>query len=131
MLTASKNKKPTEAELNILGVIWELEKATVREVFDHLNTRQNIGYTTVLKLMQIMTDKGFLKRYASVRPQIYQAASPRQRTQKLLLKDIMDQAFNGLPGPMVLQALSIKQSTPGELQQIRDMLDALEQENES
>jgi BlaI family transcriptional regulator, penicillinase repressor len=126
MAVNTDRRKPTEAELNILGVIWEMESATVRQVFDNLRKQQEIGYTTVLKLMQIMTDKGILTRETDVRPQIYQPAIPRQQTQKLLLKRLLDLAFDGSPGPMVLQALSMKKSSPKELQEIRDLLDTLE-----
>ena len=118
--------KPTEAEFNILSVIWEKKKTTVREVFDYLAERQEIGYTTVLKLMQIMTDKGLLKRDTSVRPQVYQSGIPQKQTQKALLGELVDRAFGGSPGSMVLQALEMKKSTPEELQEIREMLNKLE-----
>ena len=121
--------KPTEAEFNILSVIWQKKKATVREVFDHLARSQDIGYTTVLKLMQIMTDKGLLKRNTSVRPQVYQAGIPQKQTQKALLGELVDRAFGGSPGSMVLQALEMKKSTPEELQEIREMLDKLEEKS--
>ncbi len=120
-------RKPTEAELAILGVIWERKAATVREVFQRLGETQNIGYTTVLKLMQIMTDKGLLERDSSVRPQVYRAARPQQQTQRFLLKDLLDRAFSGSPGNLVLQALAMRKSTPEELNEIREMLDRLEE----
>ncbi len=120
-------RKPTEAELAILGVIWERKAATVREVFQHLGQTQDIGYTTVLKLMQIMTDKGLLERDSSVRPQVYRATRPQQQTQRFLLKDLLDRAFSGSPGNLVLQALSMRKSTPEELNEIREMLDRLEE----
>ena len=121
--------KPTEAEFNILSVIWQKKKATVREVFDYLAKTQDIGYTTVLKLMQIMTDKGLLKRNTSVRPQVYQAGIPQKQTQKALLGELVDRAFGGSPGSVVLQALEMKKSTPEELQEIREMLDKLEEKS--
>jgi len=126
---SSKNtaKKPTEAEFNILGVIWERKSATVREVYDALSKRREIGYTTVLKLMQIMTEKGLLERDTTVRPQIFWAAIPQQQTQKMLLRDLLDRAFSGSPGSMVLQALSMRKSTPEELDEIRTLLDKLEE----
>ena len=120
-------RKPTEAEFNILGVIWDRNSATVREVFDELSKRQDIGHTTVLKLMQIMTEKGLLKRDTSVRPQVFWAAIPQQQTQKMLLRDLLDRAFSGSPGSMVLQALSMRKSTPEELEEIRTLLDKLEE----
>ena len=120
-------RKPTEAEFNILGVIWDRKSATVREVFDELCKRQHIGYTTVLKLMQIMTEKGLLERDTTVRPQVFWAAVPQRQTQKMLLRDLLDRAFSGSPGSMVLQALSMRKSTPEELVEIRALLDKLEE----
>lgn len=124
----SKNnpRKPTEAEFNILGVIWERETTTVREVHEILSGRQDIGYTTVLKLMQIMTEKGLIERDRSVRPQTYWAARPQKQTQKMLLRDLLDRAFSGSPGSLVLQALAMRKSTPEELKEIRALIDRLE-----
>jgi len=128
MRKKSQPRKPTEAEFKILGVIWDRDTATVREVHDELKKRQDIGYTTVLKLMQIMTEKGLLERDTSVRPQVFWAARPQQQTQKLLLRDLLDRAFSGSPGSLVLQALSLRKSSSEELREIRDLLDKLEQE---
>ena len=122
-------RKPTDAEFKILSVIWDRQSTTVREVFNQLSENEEIGYTTVLKLMQIMTDKGLLKRDVSVKPQVYRAAVPQKKTQGMLLNDLLDRAFSGAPGPLVLQALSIKKSSPEELRQIREMLDKLEGKN--
>jgi BlaI family penicillinase repressor len=126
----SKNdtpRKPTEAEFNILGVIWEQGTTTVREVHNILSARSDIGYTTVLKLMQIMTEKGLLDRDMSVRPQVFWAAKPQRQTQKMLLRDLLDRAFKGSPGSLVLQALSMRKTSPEELTEIRAMLDKLEE----
>jgi len=122
----SPRRKPTEAELAILAVIWDRGSATVREVFDHLAEHQRVGYTTVLKLMQIMTEKGLLRKDASVRSQVFRAARPRNQMQRALLGDLVDRAFGGSPGTLVLQALSMKKSTPEELREIRRMLDEFE-----
>lgn len=121
-------KKPTDAELAIIGVIWDRGPSTVREVFQHLSERREIGYTTVLKFMQIMTDKGLLERNTSVRPQVFKAARPQQQTQRQLLRELLDRAFDGSPGNLVLQALSIRESTPEERREIRELLDRLERE---
>ena len=128
MTTKPENRKPTEAELAILDVIWERGSATVREVYQVLNEHRKTGYTTVLKLMQIMREKGILKRDESVRPQIYRPAHPRKKTQKMLLKDLLNRAFQGSAGSLVLQALSMERSTPEELREIRELLDKLEEE---
>lgn len=125
------NRKPTDSELAILGVIWERGSATVREVFDQLSAqagKSGIGYTTVLKFMQIMTEKGLLERDTSVRPQVFCAAKPQKQTQKMMLKHLVDGAFSGSPGNLVLQALSMKQASVEELQEIRDLLDLIEEE---
>jgi len=121
-------KKPTESELLILNTVWALESATVREVFQRLGEAHQMGYTTVLKLMQIMRDKGLLECDATVKPQVFRASRPRQQTQKLLLRDLVDRAFDGSPGNLVLQALAVRKSSPEELQQIRAMLDKLQKE---
>lgn len=127
MIMKKPAKKPTEGEFHILGVIWDRESATVREVHEELSKRREIGYTTVLKLMQIMTAKGLLERDTSVRPQVFWAAVPQKQTQRMLLRDLLDRAFSGSPGSMVLQALSMRKSTPGELEEIRALLDKLEE----
>jgi len=123
------NRKPTDAELAILGGIWERRSATVREVHEAMSERQDVGYTTVLKLMQIMTEKGLLERDTSVRPQVFRAARPRTQTQSMLLRDLLDRAFGGSPGNLVLQALSIRRSSPEELREIRALLDRLEEDS--
>ena len=123
------NRKPTNAEIKILRVIWEHGTLSVRQVYDFLSQREKIGHTTVLKIMQIMTEKGLLARDTTVRPQIFRAAQPQRQTQKLMLRDLLDRAFGGSPGDLALQALSIRKSTPRELREIRDLLDKLEEEN--
>ena len=126
-MALSKRNKPTDSECLILSTIWDLKSATVREVHDRISETQDMGYTTVLKFMQIMTEKGFLERDATVRPQVYRAAEPRQKTQKTILNDLIDRAFGGSPGTLALQALSMRKSTPAELQEIRELLDRLEE----
>ena len=120
------SRRPTEAELAILTVIWDRGSATVREVQDTMSARQRVGYTTVLKLLQIMTEKGLLLKNAEVRPQVFRASTPKNSTQKLLLSDLVDRAFQGSPGNLVLQALSLQASSPDELREIRELLDRLE-----
>lgn len=119
-------RTPTPAELAILTVIWEQGSATVREVFGRISKTQDVGYTTVLKLMQIMADKGLLQCDTSVRPQVYRASRPRQQTQRKLLGDLLDRAFGGSPGNLVLQALALRKASPEELREIRKLLDEQE-----
>ena len=127
-MARSKTKLPTEAELEILKVLWERGPSTVRAVFQDLNERRRTGYTTVLKLMQIMSDKALLTRDESVRPQVYRPARTRLQTQRMLVSDVLDRAFGGSPGKLVMQALSAKRTTPRELREIRELLDRLEEE---
>ena len=117
-------KRPTEAECNLLGVLWERESATVRQVHEALLAKgQEVGYTTVLKLMQIMTEKELVVRDSSVRPQVYRAARPRKETQRMLVGDLLDRAFVGSAGSLVLQALSLRKSSDDELRAIRELID--------
>ena len=128
-MTQKKNaRKPTDAECQILNVIWKRSSATVREVYDDLSDKSEIGYTTVLKFMQIMTDKGLLSRDTNVRPQIYKACHSQKKTQKTMVADLLDRAFCGSPGNLVLQALSMRKTTPEELQEIRDLVKKLERQ---
>ena len=129
MPNRSNGRKPTDSEVKILSVIWKHGPKTVREVYDLMSQKETIGYTTVLKFMQIMTEKGLLERDASVRPQIFSASQPQQQTQRMMLRDLVDRAFAGSPGNLALQALSTKKSTPQELREIRALLDKLERES--
>ena len=130
MSNPQSDRAPTEAELKILRVLWEHGTLTVREVYDHLREQEGIGHTTVLKLMQIMTDKGLVERDASVRPQLFRAARPQKQTQKMLVRQLLDRAFSGSPGSLVLQALSMRKSSPEELDEIRRLLDKLEEKEQ-
>lgn len=120
--------RPTDAELAILSVLWERGPSTVREVHDALSTSQATGYTTILKLMQIMTDKGLVVRDESQRAHVYEAKHSEQRTQRQLLSDLADRAFRGSPARLVMQALSGRKASADELNEIRELLDRLEGE---
>ena len=119
-------KKPTEAELEILDVLWCRGRATVREVHGDLSRTKAIGHTTVLKLMQIMTGKGLLVCDRSVRPQVFRPARSRRQTQAQLVGDLLERAFGGSAGSLVIRALSERESTPEERRRIRELLDQLE-----
>ncbi len=120
---------PTDAELEILAILWERGPSSVREVFKVMQTLKEIGYTTVLKLMQIMTDKGLVVRDQSVRPQIFTAASAQGVIQKNLVGKLLDGAFKGSTGNLILHALSTHSSTAEERNLIRDLLDRLEEDS--
>lgn len=122
--------RPTDAELAILNVLWERGPSTVREVHDALSTTQATGYTTVLKLMQIMTDKGLVVRDESQRAHVYESRYSEQRTQRQLLADLVDRAFGGSPAKLVMQALSGRKASSEELGALRDLLDRLEGEKQ-
>jgi predicted transcriptional regulator len=116
---------PTEAELAILNILWSVGSATVREVHDALSGKQ-IGYTTVLKQMQLMTEKGLLKRSDRFRSHVYDARLPKEHTQQLLAGNLLQRAFNGSPKNLVLGALSSKKVSSTELAEIRELLDKFE-----
>ncbi|MEA2491215.1 MAG: hypothetical protein QOH21_3007 [Acidobacteriota bacterium] len=118
--------RPTDAELGILRVLWDRGPSTVREVHSALSATHDSGYTTVLKLLQIMTDKGLVVRDESERAHVYATRISEQRTQRQLLGDLMDRAFNGSPTKLVMQALSGRKASAEELSAIRELLDAME-----
>ncbi|MGA2261125.1 MAG: BlaI/MecI/CopY family transcriptional regulator [Acidobacteriota bacterium] len=118
--------RPTGGELEILGVLWRRGPSTVREVYNILERNRPIGYTTVLKLMQIMAEKGLVIRNEDQRAHIYEARAPRDQTQKQLVRDLVDRAFNGSALTLVMQALSSRKATRAELAQIRKLLDDYE-----
>ena len=120
--------KPTEAELGILTVLWQHGPSTVREVQAYLSTTKEVGYTTALKLLQIMTDKGLVVRDESQRSHVYQAAYKQEVTQRQLMNDLLERAFAGSAGQLVLQALSSERASAEELEEIRQLLDRLEEE---
>ena len=123
---AAKQPKPTEAELGILRVLWEQGPVSVRAVQQSLDAAKPTGYTTVLKLMQIMTEKGLVERDESVRPQIYRARYSQQHTQQQLLRNLLDKAFGGSVKTLVMQALASRKSTPAELEELEGLLDRFE-----
>jgi predicted transcriptional regulator len=118
--------RPTDAELAILRVLWALGASTVRDVHDVLNRHAPTGYTTVLKLLQIMTEKGLVVRDESQRAHIYETRYSEQKTQRQLLSDLADRAFDGSSAKLAMQALSGRKTTPEELNAIRDLLKRLE-----
>lgn len=119
--------RPTNAELEILGVLWTRGPSTVRDVHESLGAARAggtaVGYTTILKLLQIMTDKKLVKRDARSRKHVYTAAVSEATTRGHLLSDLVDRAFGGSSLALVLQALSTSRATPAELDQIRRLLD--------
>ncbi|MFP2902733.1 BlaI/MecI/CopY family transcriptional regulator [Corallococcus sp. 4LFB] len=128
-MSRGKLPRPTDAELAILRVLWDRGARTVREV--HTTLQDGSGYTTVLKTMQIMTEKGLVTRDESQRAHVYSARLPRESTQQQLVTDLVDRVFGGSPARLALQALSTKKTSPEELAELRQLLDSLEKESES
>lgn len=120
-----KQLKPTESELEILGVLWNKEKATVRDVHEELAKIKDVGYTTTLKLMQIMHEKGLVKRDDSNKTHIYEPVVTREKTQKQLVGKMVDTLFQGSPTQLVMQALGNHKTSRRELEEIQKLLDNL------
>jgi predicted transcriptional regulator len=120
-----KLPEPTDAELEILLVLWETGPATVREVYDRLSPRRPIVYTTVLKLMQIMAEKGLVERDESQRAHVYRARLSQEEARRRLVGDLLDRLFQGSAKQLVMQALSNRKTTREELAEIRRMLDEM------
>jgi len=117
-----KLPKPTEAELAILRILWQRGPSTVRQVHEALNAKKETGYTTVLKFMQIMHEKGLVSRDEKPYAHVYQARLPQEQAQRTLVADLLDRAFEGSMSRLVLQALSSRKATPDELSEIRKIL---------
>jgi BlaI family penicillinase repressor len=115
--------KPTNAELEILTALWSLGSATVREVYDLINRRRPAQYSTTLKFMQIMAEKGLLLRDDSERAHIYKAAKPREWTQQQLAGDLLERAFSGSAKALLIGALSSRKTSKEELAELRKLLD--------
>lgn len=124
-MSALKTIKPTESELEILQILWNKGVATVREVHEELAATKDVGYTTTLKLMQIMHEKGLVKRDDSMRTHVYQAAVNKEKTQKHLLGKMIDSLFGGSPTQLVIQALGEHKASPEELERIQALLNDL------
>ena len=119
--------RPTDSELEILRVLWRRGPSTVRDVYDELKGDKPVVYTTRLKLMQIMADKGLARRDEDQRAHLYTAMVPKESTQRQLVRDLLERAFGGSALDLVMQALSAKQATSSEIDQIRQMLDKYEE----
>jgi predicted transcriptional regulator len=126
-----KQGKPTAAELEILDILWERETATVREVYEIINARKPSAYTTVLKFMQIMTEKGLVEPDKSSKAHVYRAALPQIETQKNLVADLIEKAFRGSALRLVQHVLEAKPASAEELKEIRKMIREAEKKGEA
>ena len=122
--------RPTDAELAILRILWERGPSTVRQVHDILAHERQAAYTTALKLLQIMTEKGLVERDERDRTHIYHARLSEETTQRQLVRDLLDRAFGGSSGKLVMQALATKRASAEELKDIRKAIDGARNEKE-
>jgi predicted transcriptional regulator len=120
---AAKPVRPTRLELRVLAALWQTGGGTVREIHAFLDQEDPIGYTTVLKMLQIMTDKGLARRDESVRPIVYRTRHSQERTQEHLLSDLVHRAFGGSVKALVVRALAASKSSKQDLREIERMLD--------
>ena len=125
-MSQGSNVRPTDAELEILSVLWERGRSTVREVHDELNRNRATGYTTVLKFLQIMAEKGLVQRDEVHRVHVYEATLPQETTQSQLIRDLAARAFGGSPLQLAMRALATDRASADELAQIRRLLDDYE-----
>jgi BlaI family transcriptional regulator, penicillinase repressor len=122
-----RGPRPTDAELGILRVLWRRGPSTVREVHETLSAARPAGYTTVLKLLQIMTEKGLVRRVRQEhRAHVYEAALAQDETQRQIVGDLLERVFDGSATQLVMQVLSSERASAEELSRIREMLDELE-----
>jgi BlaI family penicillinase repressor len=118
--------RPTAGELEILGVLWKRGSSTVRDIQRILNQERPTGYTTVLKLLQIMAAKGLVRRDEKQRAHVYAARQPREQVQRHLVRDLLERAFEGSAKSLVMQVLAAKKASAPELSEIRRLLDEYE-----
>jgi BlaI family penicillinase repressor len=131
MVVDSKPPRPTDAELEILAVMWRIGPATVRQVYEDICQRRVAQYSTILKFMQIMADKALLLRDEDQRAHVYRAARPREWTQKQLAGHLLERAFSGSAKALLVGALSAKKASKSELAEIRKLIDEYTKEQPS
>ena len=124
----TQTPRPTDAELEILKVLWQRGASTVREVHDVLNETKPTGYTTVLKLLQIMGDKGLVRRNEDQRAHVYEAELRQEQTERQLVGDLVERLFDGSATKLVMQALAARKTSPQELTAIRQLLREFEED---
>ena len=124
------NLKPTESELEIMQILWEKGASTVREVNDLLNRKRKVGYTTTLKIMQIMTNKGILKRNTENRSHIYSPTLPSEEVQSTILDHVLKTVFRGSASSLILQALGNHSASKEEMDEIKALIKKLEEKED-
>ncbi len=121
-----KSLQPTPVELQILGILWDNGPQTARQVFEHLSVLKETAYSTTVKMLSVMLEKGHVARDDDAQPQVYRAARTRAKTQKGMLKDLVDRAYDGSMMSLMMQALSAHRASPEEVEEMRQILDQLE-----
>ena len=124
----NKLPRPTDAELEVLTVLWSIGPATVRDVYEVIRKRRRAQYSTILKFMQIMAEKGLVKRDESQRAHIYEPSKPREWTQRQLAGDLLERAFSGSAKALLVGALSSRKASKKELAELRSLLEKLNEE---
>ena len=125
-----KLQKPTASELEILHVLWSRGPSTVRDVQDALNQKKDMGYTGVLKLLQIMTAKGLVRRDESQRAHVYEAFRPAEQTKRQLATDMLERVFGGSASQLMMHALAGHRASPQEIEELRRVLDAYREDDD-
>jgi predicted transcriptional regulator len=125
-----KPQKPTASELEILHVLWSRGPSTVRDVQDALNQKKDMGYTGVLKLLQIMTAKGLVRRDESQRAHVYEAFRPAEQTKRQLAADMLQRVFEGSASQLMMHALAGHRASPQEIEELRRVLDAYKEDDD-
>lgn len=120
------SSQPTDVELQILRILWEHGDCTARQIHNHLAADRDTNYSTTVKMLSVMLEKKLVTRDETVRPQLYQPAATQERTQTGMLKDLIQRAYNGSAGSLVLQALASQKASPEELTEIRRLLNKME-----
>ena len=120
------SSQPTEVELQILRILWERGPSTARQIHNRLAEDRETNYSTTVKMLSVMLDKRLVKRDETVRPQVFRPATSQERTQKRMLKDLIQRVYDGSAGSLVLQALASQKASPEELAEIRRLLSELE-----
>jgi len=125
-MATTPTRKPTSSELEILHILWERGPSTVREVHETLHQKRPIGYTSVLKLMQIMTAKGTVRRNEEQRAHVYEAVQPEEKTKRELAMDVLQRVFDGSASELMMHALSGRKATRDEIEEMRRLLNEYE-----
>ena len=128
-MARNASTQPTDVELQILRILWDSGPGIVRDIHARLNAEKGTAYSTTVKMLSVMLEKGLVTRDESIRPQVYRAAQTQQRTQKSMLSDLLHKVYDGSAKNLMLHALSTKKATKEELEEIRRLIDQMEDES--